>query len=260
MKEHRGRSGAYAIASAGLLVGGTIFVAAGLTGGPGTAVPGAPQVLQQLTAFDRGEFWSGFAALFAIMNPVIAVPLFDRIAQRSSVDARRRLALVSSFTVLLTLVVAAALGQELLGFFAIGVGAFRIAGGVIVLLMGLAMLQTRGGGEEAGGPGDEAAATERSSQAICPIAIPLLAGPGGIATIILQSQGAAAPSDYGMIACVIGLMVALTYVTLRLSMPIARVLGSTGLMVATRLIGMIVAAIAVDMMVTGLGLSFPHLL
>jgi multiple antibiotic resistance protein len=226
-------------------------------------VPGAPQVLQQLTAFDRGEFWSGYAVLFAIMNPVIAVPLFDRIAQRSSVDARRRLALVSSFTVLtvlLTLVVAAALGQELLGFFAIGVGAFRIAGGVIVLLMGLAMLQTRGGGEEAGGPGDEAAATERSSQAICPIAIPLLAGPGGIATIILQSQGAAAPSDYGMIACVIGLMVALTYVTLRLSMPIARVLGSTGLMVATRLIGMIVAAIAVDMMVTGLGLSFPHLL
>jgi multiple antibiotic resistance protein len=260
MLDFRGSREARVVAAAGLLVGGTVFVAASLVGGPGTVLSGAFRFLQQLAAFDRGEFWSFFAALFAIMNPVIAVPLFVRITRHSNIVSRRRLCFVSSLTVLLALVVAALLGQELLGFFAISVGAFRIAGGVIVLLMGLAMLHATASENEGGESGGEATAAEGSSQAICPIAIPLLAGPGGIATIILQSKAAAVPSDYGMIACAIGLMVALTFVTLHLAIPIARVLGATGLMVATRLIGMIVAAIAVDMMVIGLGLSFPQLL
>lgn len=256
----RGCRDARLVAAAALLVGGTFIVAAGLIGGHSTVYAGTFRFLQRLAAFDRGEFWSFFAALFAIMNPVIAVPLFVRITRHSSSVSRRRLCFVSSLTVLVALVVAALLGQELLDFFAISVGAFRIAGGVIVLLMGLAMMHSKASENERTESDRETNAAEGRSQAICPIAIPLLAGPGGIATIILQSKAAALTSDYGMIACAILLMVSLTYATLRLAIPIARVLGSTGLMVATRLIGMIVAAIAIDMMVTGLGLSFPQLL
>lgn len=260
MLDFRGSREARVIAAATLLGGGTFLVAAGLIGSPGNVQSAAFGFLQQLAGFDSGEFWSFFAALFAIMNPVIAVPLFVRITRHSNTASRRRLCIVSSLTVLLALVVAAILGQALLDFFAISVGAFRIAGGVVVLLMGLAMLHAKSSENEGGGSDGDATAADGSSQAICPIAIPLLAGPGGIATIILQSKAAAVPSDYGLIACAIGLMAALTYVMLHLAAPIARVLGSTGLMVATRLIGMIVAAIAVDMMVIGLGLSFPQLL
>jgi multiple antibiotic resistance protein len=255
----RGRE-AHIVAAATLLLGGTFLAAAGQFGDTGNVRSAATGFLQQLAAFDKGAFWSFFAALFAIMNPVIAVPLFVRITRQSPAASRRRLCFVSSLTVLLALVVAGLLGQELLDFFAISVGAFRIAGGVVVLLMGLAMLHAKSGETENGESDGDATVTDGRSQAICPIAIPLLAGPGGIATIILQSKAAAVPSDYGLIACAVALMVALTYVTLRLAAPIARLLGSTGLMVATRLIGMIVAAIAVDMMVAGLCLSFPQLM
>jgi multiple antibiotic resistance protein len=212
--------------------------------------------LWQALAFDGAEFWTFFAALFAIMNPLIALPLFISMTEERPVSARNRLALVTSITVLIALIVACALGQQLLGFFAISIGSFRIAGGIIVLLMGLAMMRPNGVPEQANQ--DRAQNTDRrDSQAICPLAIPLLAGPGGIATIILYSQGADQTSDYAMIAVVIALMAGLTYATLRLARPIARVLGDTGLMVLGRLIGMIVSAIAIDMMVIGLRHCFP---
>ncbi len=205
---------------------------------------------------DMASFWTLFAALFAIMNPLIAVPLFVRVTRGRRAIESQRLAGIASLSVLLALLAAAIAGQQLLDFFAISIGAFRISGGVIVLLMGLAMMRSESSGKSSSGTG-EGPASEGDSVAICPLAIPLLAGPGAIATIIVESQAALVPADFATIAAVIMTMVALTYLVLRLAAPIARALGPTGLMVATRLIGMIVAAIAIDMMVIGLRLSFP---
>jgi multiple antibiotic resistance protein len=258
MRALHGHSGTYTFALSALFGGGAIYAAATFGLGSASVTGQAFAHLSHLFAFDRGNFWTFFAALFAIMNPVIAIPIFVHITRRRNAGCRRRLAAVSSFTVLAALITAAVLGQQLLAFFAISIGSFRIAGGIIVLLMGLAMLHSKASEpQEDETASDAPAESQGDSQAICPIAIPLLAGPGGIATLILQSQGAAGLSDYGMIACAIALMVILTYVTLRLAMPIARALGPTGLMVTTRLVGMIVAAIAVDMMVIGVTLSFP---
>ena len=257
----RGQSGVYALTAATVLVGSVMFAAAGSSNVSATHFIEMLYWVSEVLAFEQAEFWGFFAALFAIMNPLIAVPLFARITKQANTSSCKRLATVSSTTIFLALLIAAVVGQELLGFFAISIGAFRIAGGIIVLLMGLAMLRSQvedDDKEKIKGP--EASSDSDESQAVCPIAIPLLAGPGAIVTIILQSQGVAQASDYGMIFCAIALIVLLTYLTLLVAAPIARALGRTGLMVATRLIGMIVAAIAVDMLVIGLKHSLPGIL
>lgn len=212
----------------------------------------------EILRFDTVAFWTFFASLFAIMNPLVAVPFFVSMTEGHSEQRRRWLALIATISVFIALVAAAVFGREILGFFAISISSFRIAGGVIVLLMGLSLLQAK-----SPEPADEsltASRTEtRSSEAICPLAIPLLAGPGSIATIIIRCESAERASDVIAIAAVIAAMVAITYAVLRTAVPVARMLGPSGLTVMTRLIGMIVAAIAIDMMVIGIRIAFPAL-
>jgi multiple antibiotic resistance protein len=206
-------------------------------------------------AFDPEGFVTLLVSLFAIMNPVVAVPLFVSMTEGRAVETRRKLALVIAATVCIALTAAAVLGEQILALFAIGIPSFRIAGGIIVLLMGLTMLQAKvASGRRSRSKGADAA--QADSEAICPIAIPLLAGPGAIATVILRCQGAEAACDYVTLGAVIAVMVVLVYLTLRAAVPIARVLGGTGLMVLTRLMGMIIAAIAIDMAVIGIKAAF----
>lgn len=215
-------------------------------------------VKHSVLAFDVAEFWVFFASLFAIMNPVVTIPLFVSITEGRPAAYRQRLSLLCALTVMMALISAAMVGREVLASFAIGIGSFRIAGGIIVLLMGLSLLQAKllpgspssGGGEDGKDP---------DSQAVCPLAIPLLAGPGAIATIILKCEGAASMADYVIIGSVILTMVVVVYITLRMAAPLTHLLGRTGLTVITRLSGMIVAAIAVDMIVIGVRNFFPGL-
>lgn len=198
-----------------------------------------------------------FASLFAIINPIVGVPIFVSMTHGLPQAAGRRLAMVVAFAVFIVLAVAAVSGTQILALFAIGIPSFRIAGGIIVLLMGLTMLQATAAIPRSRRASDAEVATS-DSQAVCPLAIPLLAGPGAIATVILACQNASRPCDYVTLAAVIVTMVALVYATLRAAVLIAKFLGATGLMVVTRLMGMILAAIATDMAVTGLKDAFPE--
>ena len=206
--------------------------------------------------FDAAAFWLFFAALFAIMNPLVAVPFFVGMTEGYTEKRRRRLALIATLTVFLALVAAALFGREILGFFAISISSFRIAGGIIVLLMGLSLLQSKTT-STMNDASSAARAESRDSEAICPLAIPLLAGPGAIATIIIRCETTERACDFVTIGAVIVAMVVVTYVVLRVAVPVARILGPSGLTVMTRLIGMIVAAIAIDMMVIGIRATFP---
>jgi multiple antibiotic resistance protein len=204
--------------------------------------------------FDEAAFWTLLASLFAIMNPLVAVPFFSAITEGYSKRQRNRLALNATITVAITLATAAALGDEILDFFAISIGSFRIAGGIIVLLMGLSLIRSNAGADP------EPAAENARSQAICPIAIPLLAGPGAIASIIVFCNGASRTCDYVTLGAVIAVMVGIVYLTLRVAATVARFFGDLGLTVASRLLGMVVVAIAIDMATIGIGLRFPQLL
>ena len=235
------------------LVAATAVAVGMMLSGMGSQPLGFPAAGEVL--FDGAAFWSLLAALFAIMNPLVAVPFFAAITEGESQAGRNRLARNATIAVAITLAIAALLGDTILGFFAISIGSFRIAGGIIVLLMGIGLIRSSVSaapdGDSAGNP---------ASQAICPIAIPLLAGPGAIANIIVHCDGATHIADYMTLAAVLAAMVVIVYVTLRVAIPVARFLGETGLTVASRLFGMIVIAIAIDMATIGLGLRFPSLL
>lgn len=205
--------------------------------------------------FDSTAFWALMAPLFAIMNPMVAVPFFATLTEGQTESQRNRLALHATVAVATTLVFAAVLGDEILELFAISIGSFRIAGGIIVLLMGLGLIRSTASQD------DRAAAVDNSrSQAICPIAIPLLAGPGAIAAVIVYCNGASVTSDYASLAVVLIVMVAIVYTTLRVAVPVSRYLGEIGMSVASRLLGMMVVAIAIDMATTGIAMRFHQLM
>ena len=235
------------------LTAATLVTAGVLAGGLDPFGFGRP--VGSLPLFDSAAFWALAPSLFAIMNPLVAVPFFAAITEGQSQGQRNRLALSATIAVATALVLAALLGDQILDFFAISIGSFRIAGGIIVLLMGLSLIRaSAGGGDESG------AAPSPRSQAICPIAIPLLAGPGAIASVIVYCDGASGTGAWVTLAAVLLAMTAIVYVTLRVAVPVARYFGEVGLTVASRLLGMIVVAIAIDMATIGIGLRFPQLL
>ena len=204
------------------------------------------------------EFLRFAAALFAIMNPFGNIAIFLSITADRSPAERARIATLASAAVLITLLVVAVLGEEILALFDISVGSFRIAGGIIILILALSMLHAQPSGvhhsEE-----EEDAGKEKDNPAFFPLAIPLIAGPGSIATVILYSQRAHGLLETATIGLVILLMCALLLITLRAADRLSGFLGTTGLNVMTRLMGMLLAAIAVEMMVGGLTDLFPAL-
>jgi multiple antibiotic resistance protein len=204
------------------------------------------------------EFVKFAAALFAILNPFGNTAIFLSVtADRSSAE-RHRIALITAAAVLVTLLAAAVVGEEILALFGISIGSFRVAGGVIILLIGLSMLHARPSGVHHSAE-EEAAGQQKDNPAIFPLAIPVIAGPGAIATAILYAQHAEGIGGALTIGVVIVLMCAVLLLALRAADRLSSLLGPTGMNVLTRLMGMILAAIAVEMMAGGLGELFPQL-
>jgi multiple antibiotic resistance protein len=204
------------------------------------------------------EFLRFAAALFAIMNPFGNIAIFLSITSDRSPAERGRIAIVTSGAVLVTLVVVAVLGEQILALFDISVGAFRIAGGIIILILALSMLHAQQSGVHHSAQ-EEDAGKIKDNPAIFPLAIPLIAGPGSMATVIVYSQRAHGLLDTAMIGAAIILLCGMQLLALRVAERLSTFLGTTGLNVLTRLMGMLLAAIAVEMIVGGLTDLFPQL-
>jgi multiple antibiotic resistance protein len=204
------------------------------------------------------EFLRFAAALFAIMNPFGNIAIFLSITGDRSAAERKNIATVASAAVLITLLVVAALGEQILALFGISVGSFRVAGGIIILILALSMLHAQPSGvhhsEE-----EEDAGRSKDNPAFFPLAIPMIAGPGSIATVILYSQQTQGLVGAAMIGVVIVLLCGVQLLALRAAARMAAFLGTTGINVLTRLMGMILAAIAIEMIVGGLTQLFPQL-
>jgi multiple antibiotic resistance protein len=208
---------------------------------------------------DTAYFLKVFAALFAIMNPVANLPVFLSLAGDRSPGEARKVAL----TVIAGLVVGAALillaGDRLLGVFGIGLNDFRLAGGLLILLIALSMLH---GGESATHAGtarekDHHKAVENPG--IYPLTVPILLGPGTISTIIVfKQQAVGASQDTALVAAIVGI-VALVGLTFLAGPALGRLLGQTSISIMSRIMGMILAAIAMEMMVTSLRALWPGL-
>ena len=196
---------------------------------------------------DWGETVKFFAALFAIMNPIGGMPVFLSITEGKSDADRARIALVASAAVAVILVVCVLIGAELLKAFGISVAGLRTAGGLIILSIAYSLLHAKASGMHQA-PAD---AEPQESPAVYPLAMPMIAGPGAISTVIVFAHGASAPSGYVPLIVVIALMAILTYLGMRMSVLASKVLGEAGMNVITRLMGIILASIAVEMIFDG---------
>jgi multiple antibiotic resistance protein len=203
------------------------------------------------------EYLRFFATLTAVVDPFLAVPFFLAFEGARSESEQRTLARLVAITVFVVLAVAAVTGEALLQLIGASLPAFRVGGGLVLLLMALAMLNAQAGGLRQSQ--DEARELESGAlPGVVPIAIPLLAGPGAISTTIIAAERGGFAHQVVILAC-IGLVCLVTWAALRRAHVIAARLGGTGLNIATRILGLLLAALAVQTMAEGLKELFPGL-
>ncbi len=200
--------------------------------------------------------------LLAIVNPLAIVPFFIHYTQDFSDEQRRRTVLVASFTAFIVIAVSALLGLQILDFFSISLASFQVGGGMLLLISSMNMLnaQPAEAKPQTNEMEDGAAKAARgASIAVVPLTIPLLTGPATMSTVVIYAEKAKTALQLSMLVGY-GIVIALaTAICFALAEPIARVLGKTGINVMTRLMGLILAALAVEVMADGLGKLFPIL-
>ena len=199
-------------------------------------------------------------ALLAIVNPIGVVPFFIHFTQGLNVAQRRHTARVSAFSAFAVIAVSALAGQKIIGFFGISIASFQVGGGMLLLISSLQMLHAQPPQSK---PTDvsegDAKVDAGASIAVVPLTIPLLTGPATISTMIIYAQRSrlwweeAVLVGYGVVVGVAA------YLAFAAAGRITRLLGRTGIDIMTRLMGLILAALAVEVMADGLFKLFPAL-
>jgi multiple antibiotic resistance protein len=188
-------------------------------------------------------------ALFVVIDPVGSVPLFIALTQKMEKNERNAVSKIAVITATALLTVFAIAGSQILAIFGITINSFMVAGGVLLFIVSIELLTYGvwrfGGGNTETGKEEEQTALGESG--VVPLAFPLLAGPGAITSVMISFQST------GLIVTMlsISIVIAITYIVLRLVNPIYRLLGRRGSMIFTRVFAVLVAAIAVQYIVQG---------
>ena len=199
-------------------------------------------------------------ALLAIVNPIGAVPFFLAFTQGLGREQRQRTLRISAFSAFCVIAVSGLAGLQIINFFGISIASFQVGGGMLLLLSSLHMLNAQpaesGKDELAEG---QTRADAGVSVAVVPLTIPLLTGPATISTVVIYAEKTQTFLQHAVLVgygVVIGLA---TWAAFSASGRIAKVLGRTGINVMTRLMGLILAAMAVELLADGLVKLFPIL-
>jgi len=208
--------------------------------------------------FDSTEFLKSFVAILAIVNPLGIVPIFLALTQSDSLTERRQVARMTAFSVGIILLIAAFAGEIVLKFFGIGIPSFRVGGGILVLLMAVSMLHAKQSRIRQS-PSEAESAEDKDHVAVVPLAIPLMAGPGAISVAIINGHQATSFQSQMLLAVGILSVALISLIALYLAESIGKALGVTGLNIATRIMGLILAAIGVQMIAQGLIVLLPGL-
>jgi multiple antibiotic resistance protein len=204
------------------------------------------------------EYLRFFITLTAVLDPFLAVPIFLALTASRDPASRNALVKMIGVTVFAVLAVAALLGDALLTTMGASLAAFRVGGGLVLLLMALAMLHAEVGGvRQSKAEAEELDSGEFSG--VVPLAVPLLAGPGAISTTIIAAEKGSGLGHHLAILGCIALVSLLSWLVLRAAPVIGERLGRTGLNIATRLLGLLLAALAIQTMAEGLRELFPGL-
>ncbi len=202
---------------------------------------------------------STLTTLLLVVDAPAAVPLLLSVTRTDTAAHRRRTALRASVAAGLVLAAFAGLGSAILHLLGISLGAFRIAGGLLLFLLAVDMLRAERSRQRTS-PEEEAEGVERPDPSIFPLAIPMLAGPGATSTVMVLISRAAHPWQVAIVFAAIALTTAVTWVLLHSAELVERRLGRTGMNVVQRVMGLILAATAVQFVVEGTANVLPSIL
>lgn len=207
---------------------------------------------------DWTEYLKFFIGLIAILNPIGVIPIFINLTHQHTSEERRHTAWVTGLSVGVVLLVGLVAGEFILNIFGITIASFRVGGGILILLMAISMMNatmspTRQTSEEA------REAVMKESVAVVPLAIPLIAGPGAISTVIVYANRAEGMVHKLVLGAGVVVVAVLVWFIFRMAQPLSERLGRTGINVVTRIMGLIMAAIGVEFMANGLKVLFPAL-
>lgn len=201
--------------------------------------------------------------LVAIVNPLAIVPFFIHYTQGFSAEQRTQTIRTAAFSAFVVIAACALIGLQVLDFFNISLQSFQVGGGLLLLISAMNMLNARPAEERRHEDTLEAGAEKASmgnSIAVVPLTIPLLTGPATMSTVVIYADQAASLWQHLALVSYGVVVAACVWASFSMAEPIARVLGKTGISVMTRLMGLILAALAIEVMAGGLVKIFPVLL
>ena len=199
---------------------------------------------------------STITTLFFVVDPMAAAPIFITMTADDSGEHKRRTALRAAIGTFVTLALVAALGGLIFRLLGISLGAFRIAGGLLLFLLAVDMLRAERSRQRTS-PEEEAEGVDKPDVSLFPLTIPMLAGPGAISTVMLLVSRVEHYWHYGVILAAITLTATGAYYVLRGATFLERRLGKTGINVMQRVMGLILAAVAVQFVVEGVQSVLP---
>ena len=199
-----------------------------------------------------------FMSLIVVVNPISAVPIFVTLTSRNTEQERKNIARIASISVAVVLVLSAVMGEPVLMLFGVTVASFKVGGAILILLMSISMMHALPS-RESQTPEETREASQKENIAVVPLAIPLLAGPAAISTTIIYATDRSSPGHLSaVIACCL-LVAVVTWLALLLAVPARKWLGETGVNIVTRLMGLLLAAVAVEIFTSGLLVLLPGL-
>ena len=199
-----------------------------------------------------------FVALLAVVNPLACLPFFIHYTHGFDTAQRKKTIGVTSLTVLVVLACCALLGLRILQFFGISLASFQVGGGLLLMISALNMLNAQPA-EAKTNVAEASYAASQSSVAVVPLAIPLLTEPASMSTMVIFAERTQNMLQMVQLLCYAAVVAAAVYVSFNMAPRIARVMGRTGINVMTRLMGLILAAMSVEVVSEGLKKIFPLL-
>lgn len=191
-----------------------------------------------------------FAALFSVLNPIGTVPIFVALTQNDTKTERSRISLWTSINVFIILIISFFIGQYVLSFFGITINALRITGGIIITSSGFSLLNGKFNKNKGINKKVEQEIKVRNDIALTPLAMPMLAGPGSISLLITFYQENHTTQDI-LASCLAILAVSLIiYVMLKSAHYLSKILGTSGIVAISRIIGFLTIAIGVQYIIS----------
>lgn len=193
-----------------------------------------------------------FFALFSVLNPIGTVPIFVGLTQHDDVKERSRISLWTSINVCIIMIISFFIGQYVLSFFGITINALRISGGIIIASSGFSLLSGKFSKKRGINKKVKTDVQNRNDIALTPLAMPMLAGPGSISLLIAFYQEHHSPNEMIISTLSIIAVSAIIYIVLRSAHYLSKILGASGIVAISRIVGFLTIAIGVQYIISSI--------